>query len=195
MSENNYNWVNDIPDPLPGLCYIEPSLNVDFKDHDDSLEFFLPPTIYTDPLELLDVDYMKIVLDDFCGNFEDIGSKKNKIYEKEYDFESYMIDSFDSVYDYEHPIDKNIKIKNVYDVFRGNDEKYCLLQSDDLELDGKLFTVQDFVQSNLHKYLVNEKGEKLYEGIRFTNNDYMMCKIEDNKLYYYDIVCVLKYKK
>lgn len=195
MSENNINWVNDIPLPLPGPCYIEPSIKIDFKDHDDSLETFLPPTIYTDPLSLLDIDYMKIVLDDLCGNIEESNMKKSKIYEEEYDYENYMHDSFDSVYEYDHPIDKNIRIKNVYDVYNGSDEKYLVLQAEDIDLNGKVFSLEDNEHSNLHKYLVNEDGEKVYEGIRFTNNEYMVCKVVDDKMYYYDVECVFKYKE
>ncbi|EEQ82944.1 hypothetical protein NCER_100275 [Vairimorpha ceranae BRL01] len=196
MSDKKFKWVNDIPLPLPGLCYIEPSLNIDFKDHDNSLETFLPPTIYTDPFELLDVNLMKIVLDDLCGNIEDLGTKKNKIYEKEYDFETYILESFDTVYEYEHPLDKNVKVKSVYDVFYGGDEdKYCVLQSDDLELEEKIFKVEDFSQSDLHKYLVGEKEGAIYEGIQFTNNEYMICKIDEDKMYFYDVMCTFKYKK
>lgn len=195
MSEKNINWVNDIPLPLPGPCYIEPKMNIDFKDHDDSLETFLPPTIYTDPLDLLNIDYMKIVLDDLCGTIEDSNIKKSKIYEEEYDYEEYMHDSFNSVYEYEHPIDKNIKIKNVYDVYSGSDEKFVVLQSENIELEGKIFNLEDNEHSNLHKYLVNENGEKIYKGIRFYNNEYMMCQIIDDKMYFYDVECIFKYKE
>lgn len=198
--KNKIKWINDIPLPLPGMYYIQPTLNYNFKTHDDSLEKLLPPTIYTDPLDLLNIDYMKIVYDDLCHDTENT-NKKNKVYEEEYDFNKYIQESFDTVFEYVHPIDSNIKVANVYDVFKGSDdESFVILQSEnldneDLEIVDREFVVKHNEHSNLYKYLVNEDGKAMFEGVRYVNNEYMICEVKDDKMFYYDIECVFKYRK
>lgn len=185
---SNLEWQFDIPDPVPGLCYIEPKLKHDFKHHDDSLEHLIPPTVHLNPLELFDIDYMGIVLSSFVSK-EKIkipASKHNK--DQDFDYQKYIQESFEDVNDIEHPVDKSIGVKEVYDLFPyNNSSDIQVIQSDssiNIQKDAK-FSIEDCPNSNLYKMAVFDDNK--YRCVKYKNSDYVILEAEGDKIYYYEV--------
>ncbi|KAF9764627.1 hypothetical protein NGRA_0414 [Nosema granulosis] len=186
---SNLEWQYDIPDPVPGMCYIEPKLKQDFKKHDDSLEHAIPPTIHTNPLELFDIDYMGIILNSIenreCVNLPEL---KTISKEKDFDYQKYIQESFEDVNIIDHPHDKSIGVKEVYDVFPGSrNSDLQIIQTDstiNINLDSE-FKIEDCVNSNLYKKAVFQ-GNK-YKCVKYKNSQYLLFEIEGDKIYFYGV--------
>lgn len=185
---SNLEWQFDIPDPVQGMCYIEPKLKHDFKPHDDSLEHLIPPTVHLNPLELFDIDYMGIVLSSFVSK-EDIKLPESKQFkDQDFDYQKYIQESFDDVNDIEHPIDKSIGVKEIYDLFPSHDTSDLqIIQSDNsinIQKDSQ-FSIENCPNSNLYKMAVFKDCK--YRCVKYKNSDYLILETEGDKIYFCEV--------
>ncbi|EOB14336.1 hypothetical protein NBO_29g0019 [Nosema bombycis CQ1] len=196
QSNTGLKWEYKIPDPVPGLCYIEPKLKSDFKQHDSSLEEIIPPTITTNPLELFDIDYMGIALNSIENREKTVLKSKFSSKEKDFDYFKYFEESFDDVDDIDHPNDNNVGVKEVYDVFPyTGTSKLQIVQVDDavgLEKD-KVFKMEDCPNNNLYK--IATVGDDKYRCVKFKSSDHLIFEIEGDKIYYHFIDGTYRFTK